>query len=201
MTTAATIATPATPPLGIAPVLYRISVDEYDRMVEAGVFGDARIELIQGFLVKKMPKKPPHIFSTQTLSELLALIVPPGWYIRKEDPVRIPDYDEPEPDLAVARGSRTDYRARLPGPEEIALLTEVSESTLAIDRGEKLLAYAAGGIPVYWIINLVDRRVEVYTSPGPAGYQSHTDFTPGMEIPVVVAGVECGRIAVNDILP
>jgi Uma2 family endonuclease len=151
--------------------------------------------------VKKMPKKPPHVFATDKLSQLLARLVPPGWYIRQEHPIRIPDFDEPEPDLAVVAGVLEDYRTRHPGPDEIALLIEVSESTLAIDRGEKCSAYAAGRLPVYWIVNLVDRRVEVYTQPGPAGYQSHTDFTPGMEIPVVIAGVECGRIAVNDILP
>jgi Uma2 family endonuclease len=201
MTTASTIATPTTPLLGIAPVLYRISVNEYDRMVEAGVFGEARIELIQGLLVKKMPKKTPHVIATKLLNHHLMRIVPTGWHISKEDPIRIPDYDEPEPDLALVKGEPRDYGTGHPGPDKVALLIEVSESTLAIDRGEKLAAYAVGGIPVYWIVNLVDRRVEVYSSPGPAGYQSHTDFTPGMEIPVIIAGVECGRIAVNEILP
>jgi Uma2 family endonuclease len=200
MTTASITATPQPLP-GIAPVLYRISVDEYDLMVEAGVFRDARIELIQGFLVKKMPKKTPHVIATKLLNHHLTRIVPPGWHVSKEDPIRIPDYDEPEPDLALVRGEPRDYGAGHPGPDTVALIIEVSESTLAIDRGEKLSAYAAGGIPVYWIVNLVDRRVEVYSSPGAAGYQSHTDFLPGMEIPVSIAGVEYGRIAVNEILP
>jgi Uma2 family endonuclease len=201
MTTASTIATPAPPLAGIAPVLYRISVGEYDRMVEAGVFGDARIELVQGFLVKKMPKKPPHVITTIRVDQHLLRILPPGWHTRRGAPVRIPNFDEPEPDVAVVAGVLDDYSARHPGPAEVALIIEVSESTLAIDRGEKLSANAAGGIPIYWIVNLVDRRVEVYSAPGPAGYQSRTDFGPGMEIPVVVAGVECGRIAVSDILP
>jgi Uma2 family endonuclease len=198
MTTASMTATPQP---GIAPVLYRISVDEYDRMVDAGVFGDARIELIQGFLVRKMPKNPPNVIATMKLDRRLERILPPGWHIRREAPVRIPNFDEPEPDVAVVVGVLEDYSTRHPGPHEVALIAATSESTLAIDQGEKWLAYAAGRLPVYWIVNLVDRRVEVYTQPGPAGYQSHTDFTPGMEIPVVIAGVECGRIAVNDILP
>jgi Uma2 family endonuclease len=201
MTTAATIATPATPLLGIAPVLYRISVDEYDRMVEAGVFGDARIELIQGFLVKKMPKKPPHVITTIRVDQHLLRILPPGWHTRREAPVRIPNFDEPEPDVAVVAGVLDDYSARHPGPAEVALIVEVSESTLAIDRGEKLSANAAGGIPVYWIVNLVDCRIEVYSAPGPAGYQVQQYFGPGTEIPVVVAGAKCGRIAVDEILP
>jgi Uma2 family endonuclease len=80
-------------------------------------------------------------------------------------------------------------------------LTGVSDTTLARDRGEKLVAYAKGGIPVYWIVNLVDRRVEVYTDPGPAGYAARVDFLPGQDVPVVIGGVEVGRIAVSDILP
>jgi Uma2 family endonuclease len=191
----------ATPQPGIADVLYRISVDEYDRMVEAGVFGDARIELIQGFLVKKLPKHTPHVIANKRLYRLFDRIVPPGWHVSKEAPIRIPNFDEPEPDIAVVAGVCEDYSIRHPGPDKVALIVEVSESSLAIDRGEKCSAYAAGGIPVYWIVNLVHRRIEVYSAPGPAGYQSHTDFLPGMEIPVIIAGVECGRIAVNEILP
>jgi Uma2 family endonuclease len=185
-----------------APVLYRISVDEYDRMVAAGVFSDdPRIELIEGLLVKKMPKKPPHVVATAKLERLLARVLPPRWHIRKEDPLRIPDFNEPEPDLAIVAGVLEDYGARHPGPDEVALIVEVSESTLAIDRGDKLSAYATGGVPMYWIVNLVDRRIEVYTQPGPGGYQLRQDFTPGLDVAVVLAGLECGRIPVADILP
>ena len=84
--------------------------------------------------------------------------------------MRIPEWDEPEPDLAIVAGVPEDYRARHPGPEDIALLVEVAETTLDRDRGDKLLAYSAGGIAVYWIVNLVDHRVEVYTQPSPSGY-------------------------------
>ena len=86
-------------------------------------------------------------------------------------------------------------------PADVALLVEVSESTLDRDQGEKLLAYATGNIPVYWIVNLVDDQVEVYTGPGPAGYRSRQDFKPGQTVPVVIDGHEVGRIAVADILP
>jgi len=83
----------------------------------------------------------------------------------------------------------------------VALLVEVSETTLARDQGKKLAAYAKAGIPVYWIVNLVENQVEVYSSPGPDGYQSRQDFKPGQDVPVVIEGVEVGRIAVADILP
>ena len=116
--------------------------------------------------------------------------------------MRIPDYDEPEPDVAIVRGSDADYRHRVPTPADVALLVEVSDSTLDQDRGKKLEAYARAGIPVYWIVNLVDRQVEVYTRPVKAGrYRSRKDYKPGQQVPVVIAGQQLAPIAVDDILP
>ena len=186
---------------GLAPMVDRISVDEYERMVAAGVLDDPRVELLDGLLVRKAGKTPPHVIATKTLGRLLERIVPPGWHIAREDPVRIPDFHEPEPDLAVVAGVPEDYRARHPGPGDVALLVEVAESTLDRDRGAKRSAYAGGGIPVYWIVNLVDRRVEVYSRPAPDGYRTRDDFAPGQDIPVVVAGFEHGRIAASETLP
>jgi Uma2 family endonuclease len=185
----------------LLPMVYRISVDEYDRMVELGVLDDPRVELIDGLLVKKVSKNPPHVVATKRLVHVAERIVPPGWHISKEDPVRIPQWDEPEPDVAIVAGRPEDYWTRHPGPNDIALLAEIAETTLDRDQGEKLLAYAAGGISVYWIVNLVDDRIEVYTQPSPSGYGRRRDYTAGEEIPVVIAGVEHGRIAVSDILP
>jgi Uma2 family endonuclease len=180
--------------------VYRLTVDEYERISAAGVLDDERVELIDGYLVKKMGKNPPHVWSVDAILKALEAMLP-GWWCRKEDPVRIPNFDEPEPDVAVVRGSRDDYRGRIPGPKDIALLVEVSESTLERDRGVKRSAYARGRIPVYWIINLVDRQVEVYRSPGPRGYRSSRVFKPGQHVPVVIAGKEVGLIAVDDVLP
>jgi Uma2 family endonuclease len=181
--------------------LYRINVREYERIVAAGALDDERLELIDGYMVKKMPKNPPHSWSTRRILDLVAGFLPPGWLWRLEQPVRIPDFDEPEPDLAVVRGSLDDYKHRTPVPADVALLIEVSETTLNRDQGEKLTAYAQGNIPVYWIVNLVDGHVEVYTGPGPAGYRSRQDFKPGQTVPIIIDGHEIGRIAVADILP
>src|SRR5579883_969246 len=179
--------------------LYRMTVDEYERI--GGLLDDERVELIDGYLVKKMSKNPPHIWSVQTTLTILAGLLPPGWTWRKEDPVRIPDFDEPEPDIAIVRGSKDDYKVRLPGPGDVAMVSESSETTLARDQGPKLSNYARAGIPVYWIVNLVDNQVEVYSQPGPDGYQSHLVFKPGEDVPVVIDRVEVGRIAVADLLP
>ena len=183
-----------------SPAVYQMSVGEYERMVSAGALDDPRIELINGYLVKKMGKNPGHIWTVDAIVQALRATVPHMW-CRKEDPVRIPNFDEPEPDAALVRGSRDDYRHRLPEPADVALIVEVSESTLGRDRGEKWLAYARGGIPYYWIVNLVDRQVEVYSDPVQGGYQSSEIFKVGQDIGVLIDGVEHARIAVADILP
>ncbi|HZW29180.1 MAG TPA: Uma2 family endonuclease [Isosphaeraceae bacterium] len=183
--------------------LHRITVDEYDRIIAAGALEDpSRVELIDGYMVDKMAKNPEHSFSATATHQAFVDRLPAGWLARKEEPVRIPAYDEPEPDVAVVRGINADYRHRNPEPGDVALLVEVSETTLGQDRGLKLTAYARDGIPVYWIVNLVDRQVEVYTRPVKAGrYRSRRDFKPGQQIPVAIGGQQLRPIAVDDILP
>ncbi len=101
----------------------------------------------------------------------------------------------------VARGNRRAYLKRHPEPAEIALIVEVSDTTYHRDRNEKFAAYARAGIPVYWIVHLPLRRVEVYTDPGPEGYRTSEVFTEGQAIPVTIGGQHLGQIAVDDILP
>ncbi len=100
----------------------------------------------------------------------------------------------------MIRGSRTDFRGRIPDGKDVALLVEVSETTLARDQGPKLLAYARAGLPSYWVVNLVDGQIEVYTDPSADGYKTRRDFQAGQDVPVVIDGTEVGYIAVNDIL-
>jgi Uma2 family endonuclease len=181
------------------PPLYRMTVDEYDRI--GHLLDDPRVELIDGYLVKKMPKNPEHSWITKEVLKALDNRLPVGWTWRTEQPVRIPAYDEPEPDVSIVRGADVDYKHRKPGPADVALLVEVSDTTLSLDRGLKCSAYAREGIPVYWIVNLVDRQVEVYTNPGPSGYATRQDFKPGQQVPVVIAGQPCAPIPVDAILP
>jgi Uma2 family endonuclease len=182
------------------PDVYRMTVDEYERLTSAGAIDDPRVELIDGYLVKKMGKKWPHIWTVDAVIERLRLMLP-GWWCRKEDPVRIPSFDEPEPDVSVVRGSRDDYRGPIPGPGDIALIVEVAETSLDRDRGAKRRAYARGGIPWCWIVNLLDRQIEVYSGPGPDDYQSCQIYKPGESIPVVIDNSVAGQIPVADILP
>ena len=181
--------------------LYRMTVDEYERIVAAGVLDDTRVELIDGYLLAKTPRSPEHYWTVATLRKALETRLPSGWTDRQGDPVRIPLHDEPEPDIAIVRGSNDGYKLRHPTADEVTFLVEVSESSLALDRGLKLSAYAKGGIPVYWIVNLVDRQVEVYTNPGPEGYHSLQVHFAGSVVPVVIDGQALAPIAVDDILP
>src|SRR5262249_18396502 len=109
--------------------------------------------------------------------------------------------NEPEPDLLVARGDDVRYLERHPQPSEIALVVEVSDTTYHRDRYEKYPAFAASGIPIYWIVNLSRRCIEVYTDPAPDGYRSQRDYHAGDVVPVIIDGTPLGQIAVDDILP
>ena len=103
--------------------------------------------------------------------------------------------------MLVARGDDALYLAHHPEPAEIALVVEVSDTTYHRDRYEKYPAFAGSGIPVYWIVNLVMRRIEVYTDPGPEGYRSQRDYHAGDVVPVIIDGVPLGQIAIDHILP
>jgi Uma2 family endonuclease len=181
----------------------RLSVDQYDQMIEHGILPETnRFELINGRIVEKDVKQPGHTSATRRTMRAIERILPPGWHVRKEDPVRIPNRrSEPEPDLAVARGDDDAYADRHPEPKDLALVVEVTRTTAAKDR-RLARVYGPGGIPVYWIVNLVRGHVEVYTDPDPAGgYRSRVDYRPGDDVPVVIDGREVGRIAVADLLP
>jgi Uma2 family endonuclease len=198
----ATIA-PARPTPPVPPGTRRITVDEYERIIRSGAIRDPdRLELVDGYMVDKMGKSAEHGFSTRKLLDRLGPMIGSEWTWRSEQPVRIPAYDEPEPDITIVRGSTDDYALRIPGPVDVGLLIEISLTTLDTDRGLKRAAYARDGIPVYWIVNLVDRWVEVYTKPLKSGrYRSEGCFKPGQRVPVVIGGRRLGEIAVDEILP
>jgi Uma2 family endonuclease len=178
--------------------LYRLTIEEYEQI--AGFLDDDRVELIDGYLVKKITKNPPHVVGCARALAALARVAPAGWYARPGEPVRIRRRTEPEPDVSLARGTLEDYADRHPEPSDIAMVVEVADTTLAKDRRRKR-TYGPAGIPVYWIVNLIARQVEVYTDPTSEGYASRTDYAPGADVPVVIAGITVGQIAVSEILP
>ncbi len=183
---------------------YRMNVGEYERLASAGILDDPRVELIDGILERKMTKLPRHPVVTERLRRLLESLLPTDptgaalWHVRKEDPIRIPDFDEPEPDLALVRGDIDAYRTHHPGPRDVELIVEVAESSLERDRSSKLAVYARAGIPSYWIVNLIADQVEVYTGPsGPSesvGYSRCQVVSSAGEILLKVEGAALGTI-------
>jgi Uma2 family endonuclease len=187
---------PASPPLAD---VYRMDIDEFDRV--ADLLKAERVELIDGFIVERGAMDPPHVRSSEKLRRELDRLLGRGWFVREDKPVQVHRNYEPLPDFAVVQGDPDTYENRHPSPADVAMVIEISDSTLSKDRGEKRVNYARGGISVYWIVNLIDRQVEVYTSPSSDSYSSCIIFKPGQFIPVVIDGVDVGQIAVTEILP
>ena len=169
---------------------------------------DEPVELLNGVLVTKMPKNPPHRVATRKTVRGLERLLPAGWIVQKEESLVMPPGNKWEPDVAVVRSELEFDSARDAPAAECCMVVEITETNLARARSEKLPAYAAAGIPVYWIVNLSGGAtsgsavVEVYTDPDPATgrYRSRVDMQPGDDISVVIDGREVGRIAVADLL-
>lgn len=184
--------------------LYRFRVEQYEKMIEAGVLtsGD-HVELIEGIVVQKMTQHPPHAVAIDYTLDALRPLLPEGWRLREQKPIKLSN-SEPEPDLVVVRGPLQRYERQHPGPRDIALLIEVADASLEGDRQEKGQTYARARIPVYWIINLIDRQVEVYTEPkggkSPA-YRRRADYRLDAKVPLVIEGNEVGQVSVSDLLP
>ena len=136
---------------------------EYDRLVDLGAFDNDPIELIGGHLVVAEPKGTYHTSAVSAAEYALRAALPPGWIVRTQAPVALDDESEPEPDLAVVAGQPGDYRHA--HPTRPALVIEVADTSLAFDRLRKGGVYARAGLTEYWIVNLVDRELEVYRDP------------------------------------
>jgi len=139
----------------------RISVDEYHRMIEAGILDeDEKVQLIDGMLVAMTPQGQPHAFAIMRLTRLLARALSDDFEVLPQLPLTLGDDSEPEPDLAVVRAQDVASTTRHPGTA--LLVIEVAGDSLRFDRRTKLALYARSGIPEYWIVNLQDAVVEVY---------------------------------------
>ncbi len=199
--------TPTSPPvpgfLGMS-TFHRLTVDQYHDMIRNGILteNDA-VELLEGYLVTKMPRSPEHDYTISALSDELLRLVPRTFALRGQCAATIQD-SEPEPDLVIARGDRALYRHRHPGPADTVLVIEVSASSLHHDRTDKGRIYARAGIPVYWVVNVADKVIEVYTQPsGPCetpAYARRDDYAVGAAVPVVLDGATVGTIPVAEVL-
>ncbi len=155
--------------LSEGPPLHRLTVAQYDQMSRQGILGpDDRVELLEGWLVSKVTKNPPHRIATHRVRAALERAVPgSGWYVDSQEPIVTSD-SEPEPDVSLIRGRTEDYADSNPPASAVALVVEVADVTLRLDRSIKARIYARAGIPAYWILNLVEGCVEVHTNPDPS---------------------------------
>lgn len=183
----------------------RFTVAEYHRMIEAGVLGEEdAVELLEGWIVPKMPRNPRHDATIELATVAISQRLPAGWRVRAQCAVTTRE-SEPEPDLAVVRGNPRDFLKRHPGPDDVAAIVEVSDSSLAHDRTLKCRAYARAGIRAYWIINLVDSVVEVYSSPSgnrkDPKFNARRDFHRGETVSLSLDKPTELQIPVDELLP
>lgn len=197
--------TQSPPPLLSMAGFVTFTPEQYHKLIDSGVIQEGEpVELLEGYLVEKPMRNPPHDGALTRLTYRLPPRLPPGWVTRIQCAVSLAD-SEPEPDGAVVRGDDTSYDARLPTASDFGVVVEVSDSSLAFDRRDKGRIYARAGIPVYWVVNIPDRRVEVYTDPDPAAnppaYRTRTDHTTGDAVPLFLDGQAAGGVPVSDLLP
>lgn len=154
------------------PVKLRFSVDDYYKMIELGMLTDyEKAEIIEGELISKMPVGNRHAAVVNILNRYFSRNLPENILVSVQNPVRLSDFNEPEPDVLLADLTKYDGN-RHPRPAEVLLLIEVSDSTLKYDRDIKLPLYAESAIGEVWIVNLVSDIVEVHTRPEFGVYQS-----------------------------
>ncbi|MGA2750761.1 MAG: Uma2 family endonuclease [Verrucomicrobiota bacterium] len=150
---------------------HRFSVQDYYRMAEWGVLKPgARVELLDGTIIDMAPIGPFHCGVVNRLNRIFTEHSEERWITSVQNPVRLDDHSEPQPDMLLLRPSPDDYTSRHPRPEEVFLLVEVSDTTLETDRERKLPAYARAGIAEVWIVNLDELTVEVFREPNFTGY-------------------------------
>jgi Uma2 family endonuclease len=182
--------------------IWKMSVPAYDRLVAAGVLTEEDpVELLEGWLVKKMPTSPVHDTAVSMVHRQLEQVVPDDWFLRIQSPIETDD-SKPEPDVAIVRAPLTRYRQRHPRGADISLLVEVAETSLARDR-QKAEVYAREGVAAYWIVNLSADTVECRSDPDPqSGRYQHTVIAQRGEIvPVVIDRATVGQVCVEALLP
>src|SRR5262245_7857792 len=141
---------------------HRFSKAEYHQMHDLGFFMDQYVELIDGEIVDMPTPGHPHCVSTDLAHEAMKSIFGPGHWVRAQMPLNLSQSSEPMPEVAVVAGA---VRTHTATPTSALIVIEVSDTTLAEDRGRKASLYASGGILDYWIINLVDLQLEVHRNP------------------------------------
>jgi len=206
-----TIVSPLHELLADGALFKRLTVEQYDRMLRDGILEEGEpYELLDGQVLFKDRTKAgddpttvgdEHILVVQAFVEINPKLKRLGCHVRVQQPVDLPPHDQPEPDAAIVRGDRLRYAGRKPRADDIACVVEVADASLGRDRTGKMRIYAAGRVPVYVIVNLPDRQVEVYTRPVKGRYAHSETLTRGQILSVPVAKGKSLAIPVKELLP
>jgi Uma2 family endonuclease len=193
-----------------APPFERLSLEQYHQMIDTGILPEgAPIELIDGFLIRKdrskkgesiMTVNKAHIFALDQFLYLLSLDRH-QFLVRIQEPIAISPNHQPEPAIVIVRGTPRTYRDALPTASEILLLVEIADSSLSFDRTTKKTLYAAAGVPHYWIVNLMNRQIEIYgKSNQKTGTYEQTELArPGDQLALPAEILPVTTISVGDL--
>jgi len=189
------------PPLPVR----RFTVEEYHRLIALGVLEEeTRVELVEGWIVPQEKRTPLNAVGVTLAAKAIDRLLPPGWHWRVRGSITTKD-SEPTPAVAVVRGTPRLYRQRHPGPADVALVIDVADASLEAARLVMTRVYARAAIPAYWIVNLVDQRIEVFTNPingrREAQYLSRLDVRAPESAPLVLDAQNVGAIAAAELLP
>ncbi|MCC6474448.1 MAG: Uma2 family endonuclease [Burkholderiales bacterium] len=161
------------------PTRRKLSADEFERLGRAGILGeDARVELIEGEMIEMAPIGSRHAFVVNSLSMHFARTVGTSALVSTQNPLRLAEDTEPQPDLMLLQPRPDRYRDALPRPQDVLLLIEVANTTLAYDRGIKLPLYATHGVREVWLLDLDATRVEIHLAPAGAAYRRSLERGP-----------------------
>lgn len=183
--------------------LHRFSVDDYHQMIETGILTTQhRVEMLQGVIVNMNAMGNPHRAIVARLMELLIPMLPDGWHALCQLPITLSD-SEPEPDFAIVRGRSRDYFDRYVRAEDVPIVVEVSDSSVEFDQTHKAAIYADAGISEYWIVNLQDRSIEIYSDPQtePAAYRRRVVVSGSETVKIVLDGDAIGQFSVEELWP
>ncbi len=197
--------------------IWPLTLAQYQQMIRTAIIGeDDPVEMMAGYLIAKdrgrgpgMGAGPQHSLSVSRLLRRIIQAVPPPWVHRCQDPIEIGPQNiagaasQPEPDFAIAQGPDDQYAQRYPGPADLWLVIEVADSSLLADRRGKAQSYATAGIRLYWIVNLVDRQLEIFTDPDTqAGqYRSQQILPEDQQVTLTLPDLPTVTFLVRDFLP
>ena len=178
----------------------KFTVAEYYRMAEVGILGsEERVELIEGEVLVMAPPGPRHAGDVTRSNRLFSKMDDDRFTVQVQNPLRLDDGSEPEPDVALLRPRKDDYTTAHPTPADTLLVMEVADSSLEYDRGTKAHIYGRAGVAQTLVANLPEDCVEGFEQPGPEGYARHTIYRRGDKIRLVA--LPDLEVAVEDLLP